>query len=184
MYRPRGRLHSGIELDLAECALVVRHVLVENRGKGLCLLRAQINPLKVAHLDLTLRLLLHGSEDEEKVPNINTHLHAVGIGLAVVGGANDIKIWLCRINHTAHSLAEGREMGESIKGNGPRAPSRLRLGGITGCREQDLRRLAGVSEFGTTGAGVRCRNPDAVEEPQDWCREQDLNLHAFYGTGS
>ena len=26
--------------------------------------------------------------------------------------------------------------------------------------------------------------PSGAEGPQSWCREQDLNLHAFYGTGS
>ena len=26
--------------------------------------------------------------------------------------------------------------------------------------------------------------PSEAEGPRSWCREQDLNLHAFYGTGS
>ena len=26
--------------------------------------------------------------------------------------------------------------------------------------------------------------PSETEGPHCWCREQDLNLHAFYGTGS
>jgi len=119
VYWARGRLYARIELDLAECAFVVRHVLVENRGQGLCLLRAQINSLKVAHLDLTLRLLLHSSEDEEKVPDVNTHLHTVSIGFAILRGVYNIKIRLRRINHTAHSLAEGREMGDPAKGEWP-----------------------------------------------------------------
>ena len=30
----------------------------------------------------------------------------------------------------------------------------------------------------------RAEIPGEAEGPQGWCREQDLNLHAFYGTGS
>jgi len=35
-----------------------------------------------------------------------------------------------------------------------------------------------------TGMPAGCGNPEHDEGPLGWCREQDLNLHAFYGTGS
>jgi hypothetical protein len=50
---------------------------------------------------------------------------------------------------------------------------------------KNLRRLAGVSSSAQETSGSAL--PKSRAEPRDlkrWCREQDLNLHAFYGTGS
>src|SRR5439155_14404384 len=85
---------SRIELDLAKCAFVIGDVLLQDRGQRFGLLRAQVNALKISDLDLAFRLLLHGTEHQEEIPNIDAHLHAVGIGLAVIGSTDDVKIWL------------------------------------------------------------------------------------------
>jgi len=42
------------------------------------------NSLEVAE-STALRRLLHGAEDEEKVPDVDPDLHAVGVGFAIVG---------------------------------------------------------------------------------------------------
>src|SRR5215469_5282694 len=88
-----------VELDLAKRALVIRDVLLQDGGQRLGLLWAKINPLKVAYLDLILRLLLHGAENQEEVPHVDPHLHAVSVGLAIVGRDDDIEIGLSRDDH-------------------------------------------------------------------------------------
>jgi len=101
-----GRGHSRIELDFAKGALVVRHILVEDRGQSLGLLRAQIYSLKVSYFDLVLRLLLHGTEHQEEIPDIHPHLDAISIGFAIVTGVENIKIRLRRDNHSDSSLSQ------------------------------------------------------------------------------
>src|SRR5436190_21944674 len=60
-----------IELDFPERSLVVGHVLLQDRGQRLSLLRAQVDALKIADFDLSLRLLLHGAEHQEEIPDIH-----------------------------------------------------------------------------------------------------------------
>ncbi len=104
VYRAGGS-NPGIEFDLAKRAFVVRHVLMQDRRQRLRLLGTQINALKIAHLNLIFRLLLHGPEYQEKIPDIDPHLHTVGIGLAVIGIVDDIKIRLRGNDHKPHSLS-------------------------------------------------------------------------------
>lgn len=101
-----GRGHPRIELDFAKGALVVRDILVQDRGQSLGLLRAQIYSLEVSYFDLVLRLLLHGTEHQKEVPDIHPHLDAIGIGFAIVTGVEDIKIRLRRDNHSDSSLSQ------------------------------------------------------------------------------
>src|SRR5580698_3868009 len=84
MYRSL-RPHARVELDLAEGALVAGDILLQEAEQRLRLLRAQVDALKVLDFDLLLGLLLQGSEDEEKIPDVDPHLHAVGVVLAIVG---------------------------------------------------------------------------------------------------
>src|SRR5262249_29239592 len=114
VYRARGSLHARVELDFTEGAFVIRHVLVQDRGQRLCLLRAQIDSLKITYLDLAFRVLLHGAENQEKVPHVDANLHAVGVGFTIVRSIYDIKIRLHRIDHTADSLAEADGKGNTI----------------------------------------------------------------------
>src|SRR5215468_8325381 len=99
MHRAGGGLYARIELYFTKRAFVVGYVLVKDRCQRLGLLRAQINALEIAHLDLILRLLLHGAEDEKKVPDVDPNLYAVGVSLAIFRGTDDTKIWLNGIDH-------------------------------------------------------------------------------------
>ena len=79
------RTHARVKLDLAESAFVTAHVLLQKSQQRLSLLRAQINSLEVLDLHLRFGLLLQRTEDQEEVPDIDPHLHAVGIILAIAG---------------------------------------------------------------------------------------------------
>jgi hypothetical protein len=50
--------------------------------------------------------LLHGSEDEEKIPHIDPNLHAVGIGIAIIGGLDEFHIGLIGGIHIRQFNAE------------------------------------------------------------------------------
>jgi hypothetical protein len=82
--RPRRR-HPRIKFDLAECAFIPLHVLLQESEKRLGLLRAQVNSLKILDLDMAFGLLLQRPEDHKKVPDIHAHLHTVRIVLSVIG---------------------------------------------------------------------------------------------------
>src|SRR5260221_14119295 len=110
---------TRIKFDLAKGAFVVGHVLVQNGRQRLGLLWTEANPLKISHLYLIVGLLLHGCEDQKKIPNVDPHLHAVVIGLAIFGGINYGEIRLAGTNHKKHSLARMR--GEGNPGSGLRA---------------------------------------------------------------
>jgi hypothetical protein len=93
------RAHPRIQLDLPEGRLVAVDILLQQSEQRLGLLRAQVNALKVADLDLRLILLLHGAKHEEEIPHVHSHLHAVGIVFPVVGGINQLDIGLWRNAH-------------------------------------------------------------------------------------
>ena len=101
-----GSRSARIKLDLPKRALVIRNILLQDREQRLGLLRAQINALKISHFHLIFRVLLHGAEHEEKVPDIHSHLHAVGVSLSIFGSIDDVEIWLRGIHHGAHSVTE------------------------------------------------------------------------------
>src|SRR5258708_6645513 len=84
VHRPL-RTHTRVELDLAEGGLVSRNVLLQESKQRFGLLRAQVNALHITNLHMRFGLLLEGSEDQKEVPDIHTHLHAVGVILAVIG---------------------------------------------------------------------------------------------------
>src|SRR5450432_424656 len=91
--------HAGVEFDLAEGALVSADVLLQQAEERLGLLRAEIDALEVLDLDLSFGLLLQGAEDEEEVPDVHTHLHAVGVILAILGSVHELQIGLRWIVH-------------------------------------------------------------------------------------
>src|SRR5262249_30425800 len=111
-----SRGHSRIELDFAKGALVVRDILVQDRGQSLGLLRAQIYSLEVSYFDLVLRLLLHGAEHQEEVPYIYPHLDAISVGFAIVTGVGDIKIRLRRDDHSDSSVSQRKATGAGLQG--------------------------------------------------------------------
>src|SRR6266851_266278 len=97
-----SRTHARIELDFAECAFVTGDVLLQESKQSLCLLRAQVDALEVADLDLGFGLLLQRAEDEKEVTDVHTHLHAIGVVLLVVGGIVQLYV---RLGRNAHRLA-------------------------------------------------------------------------------
>ncbi len=84
MHRALGS-HARVQFDLTECRFVAGDVLLQKAEQGFGLLRAQIDALKIADFHVSLGLLLQCAEDEKKVPDIDAHLHAIGITLAVGG---------------------------------------------------------------------------------------------------
>ena len=83
VYGPRGT-HARIEFDLTKSSLVARYVLLKKSQQCLRLLRAQIDALKITDLYVRLALLLQGAKNKKKVLDIDPHLHAVRIVLAIV----------------------------------------------------------------------------------------------------
>src|ERR1700722_13467906 len=83
MHRSR-RGHSRVQFNLAKSTFVTGHILLQKSEKRLGLLRTEVNALEVTNLYLSFGLLLQGSEDHEKILDIHSHLHAVGISFAVV----------------------------------------------------------------------------------------------------
>jgi hypothetical protein len=103
MYRS-GRSHPRIKFDFSERALVVADVLLQNRHQRFGLLRAEIDALKVMDFDLGLALLLHGPKDEEKIPDVDSDLNAIGIAFAIVGIIHQLNIGLRRVGHRLISV--------------------------------------------------------------------------------
>src|SRR3954469_3592855 len=62
----------GIELDFSERAFILANVLLEDRQQRLGLLRAQVDALKVLHLNFLRRHRLQAAKNQQKVP----HAHA------------------------------------------------------------------------------------------------------------
>jgi hypothetical protein len=94
-----GRIHARVELDFTEGAFVARYILLKKSKEGLRLLRAKINALKISNLYLSLALLLQGPKDHEEIPDIHSHLHAIGVGFAVVRSTAELDVRLWRNTH-------------------------------------------------------------------------------------
>ena len=76
----------GLERESAEGLLVLGEVVAEKVQQRLGLLRAHIDALEVIDLYFVGRILVHGSEDEEEVPDAHANLDAVGVAVAIVFG--------------------------------------------------------------------------------------------------
>jgi hypothetical protein len=98
MYRP-GWIHARVELDFAESAFIAGDVLLQQSKQRFSLLRAEVNALKVANLDVTFGLLLQCPENHKEVPDIHSHLHTIGVGFAVIGGIDQLEVGLGRNGH-------------------------------------------------------------------------------------
>jgi len=85
-----GSLHeagagAGFEADFAERGLVLADVLLEDVQQCLGLLGAHVDALEVLDLHVFGRGLVERTEHEEKVPEVDADLDAVGVALTVVG---------------------------------------------------------------------------------------------------
>src|SRR5947209_3504223 len=94
------RGHSGVQLDLPECALILRDILLQDRKQRLGLLRAHVDTLEIVDLNLRLTLLLQCAKDQEEVPDAYPHLHAVGITLTIIRTVDQLDIRLHRNSHS------------------------------------------------------------------------------------
>ena len=73
----------GLQANFAERGFVLGDVLVQNVGQGLGLLGTEEDALVVLDVDRVWRSLVDGSEGEEKVPEANADLNAVGVGFTI-----------------------------------------------------------------------------------------------------
>ena len=80
-------------------ASTVVSVIARFAEERLGLLWAEVDALKVANLDLTFSLLLQGAENHKEVPDIHSHLYAVGVGFAVVRSIDQLEVRLHRNGH-------------------------------------------------------------------------------------
>jgi hypothetical protein len=94
-----GRIRARVQLDFAEGTFVARYILLKKSKQGLGLLRAEINALKISNLYLSFALLLQGPKDHEEIPDIHSHLHAIGVGFAVVRSTAELDVRLWRNAH-------------------------------------------------------------------------------------
>ena len=105
--RAPGR--ACVQFDFPEGVFVARNILLQDCHQGLGLLRTEVDSLKIADLDLAFVLLVQGSENEEEIPDIYPHLHAVGIVLAIVGRIDQVYgVLLRNICHKKISVASLR----------------------------------------------------------------------------
>ena len=98
-------LWQWLQCDIAKCHFILFEVLTEHVPQGLGLLRAEVYSLLIVNGYLFLCLLLRGTEGEEKIPNTHAYLHAVGVGLTVIGRlGQDNTRWLIGLAHGASRL--------------------------------------------------------------------------------
>ena len=87
---PLGRLLNHVraclrfQFDLSERGLPLRDILLKDVQKGFCLLRTKVHALKVVDGYGVRRGLLNGSERQKEIPQVRSHLDAVGIALAIL----------------------------------------------------------------------------------------------------
>jgi hypothetical protein len=91
--------HARVKFDFSEGGFVAGNILLQESEQGFRLLWAEVNALEVPDFDLSFALLLYGAKYEEKVPDIHSHLHAIGIGFPIVGGIDQLDIGLWRSAH-------------------------------------------------------------------------------------
>src|SRR5437667_8602478 len=106
--------HARVELDLPKRAFIASDILLQNRHERLGLLWAEINSLKIAHLDLRLALLLQCAKHQEKIPHVHANLHAVRIALTVIVCINQLDVGLSWHGHKAISVTGVAREGKRL----------------------------------------------------------------------
>src|ERR1035438_9279228 len=81
-----------LQLDLAEGLLILRDVLVQNIRQSLRLRRAQVHAMMIQDVDAVGPRLVHGAEQEEKIPKADADLHAIGVVFAIVGSVGELDL--------------------------------------------------------------------------------------------
>ncbi len=78
--------YARVQLDFTKGGFITRNILLQESKQSFGLLWAQVDALEIANFHLCFVLLLHRAEHQEEVPDIHSHLHAVGIGFPIIGG--------------------------------------------------------------------------------------------------
>src|SRR6476660_1325413 len=90
---------AGIELDFAERAFILAHVLLQDGQQRLGLLRAEIDSLKILHLDFLRCDRLQASKEQQNVPYAHADLYGVGVAVTVGGRINQADVGLLGNRH-------------------------------------------------------------------------------------
>src|ERR1035437_2073517 len=103
------------EVEGAEGMFVLGQVLPQHIPQGFGLLRAEIDGVLIADGDLVGALAGGQTEDQLEVPDADADLDAVGVGLAVVGGLDEVHLRLLRgWTHGVSRLLQCPEAGETL----------------------------------------------------------------------
>lgn len=86
-------------MNFPERAFVLAHILLHEFHQRFCLLRAEVDALKIVNLHLIRRGLGDAAEHEEEVPQVQPDLHAIGIILTIFGGADQMNLWGGLLSH-------------------------------------------------------------------------------------
>src|ERR1035437_7738036 len=121
-------LRLGVER--AEGLLVLGQVLPQHIPQGLGLLRAQKNRILVADGDLVGDVAGCQAEDQLEVPHADADLDAVSIGLAVVGGLDEVHLRLLR--GWTHGFTRLLRPGHGCRGRAPGRRRRMDLPAFAG----------------------------------------------------
>jgi hypothetical protein len=117
-----------LESDGAEGLLVLGEVVAEDVPEGLGLLGAEVDALEVGDAEFLRGLLGHGAEDEEEIPDAHADLNAVGVSVAVVRGAGELKGgFFCGVLLT-HCVSFRRFPGDLVREKGLEPPRISPLG--------------------------------------------------------
>ena len=100
-----GQRKLLVESDGAEGLLVLGEVVGQHVYERLCLLRTEVDALEVFDAEFVGRVLAHGAEDEQKVPDGHAHLDTVCISVAIIGGGREIEFRLGGGLGLAHYVA-------------------------------------------------------------------------------
>src|ERR1041385_6953808 len=90
---------NGVKLDLPKRAFILPDVLLQNCEQSLGLLRAEIDALKVLHLNFLCCHGLQATKNQQKVPHAYADLYRIGVSIAVIGGVDQANVGLLRNCH-------------------------------------------------------------------------------------
>src|SRR5215471_3583878 len=86
-----------LQFDLAEGSFILADVLIQHIRQRFSLLRAQEYSLIIRDGNVIRRSLINCPEQEKEVPQADTHLHAVGVRLAVIRGVRKLNLGWWRL---------------------------------------------------------------------------------------
>src|SRR5205085_2099063 len=90
-----GRRRLRFETNLAEGGFVLADVLVQHVRQRLGLLRAQKDTLIVLNGNTLRRALRYRAKKQEKIPQADAHLNAVGVGFPIIGSVGQLNFRGC-----------------------------------------------------------------------------------------